>query len=77
MKTKSIAALCIISYSATARAASGAAEDGVGVFIWIFIGMIVLIMGVLMVPAGRSIRRIAADTEKQSETVEERLGPGN
>lgn len=76
MRATAFAFLCAMVCTETTHAASGAAEDSAGVFIWIFIGMVGLILAVLLVPTARSIRRLVADTEKQADTVEERLGPG-
>ena len=48
---KALATLMGIIAPATAFAASGAAEEGSGIFVWIFLGFCALIIAMQIVPA--------------------------
>ena len=68
---KALATIMGIIAPATAFAASGAADDGSGLFVWIFLGFFALIIVGQLVPAFMLItglvKGIASKTEVKSE----------
>ncbi|MDD2851366.1 MAG: hypothetical protein PHY09_05610 [Desulfuromonadaceae bacterium] len=65
---KALASIMGIIAPATAFAASGAAEEGSGVFVWIFLGFFALIVVGQLVPAIMLITGLVKGIASKTET---------